>query len=248
MSSRASDPFSVRVLRPRVVRVTGREYGTFKSMKNTSRSRLIFSGVIALALSLSACSNMSNSVKEQADMKTIQYSAESIDTGLNMRAGFGTKTDPNDTAPNRVTLLLEAAIDDPFFAMSTAGTALAHDQIRVLMWQGAGQASVKWTRISCPFGDCSSINPDDGTLVSSTGENSKLYNPEPRASVCLQFHGYGKNVWMHVSSSWKAKSLISDVLETACPASVFPGITAATGTTYADLSATPGEALVDPTW
>jgi hypothetical protein len=144
--------------------------------------------------------------------------------------------------------ILDIAMHGDLVDAATAGPALAASQLRILMWQGAGQASVKWTRISCPAGVCSSINSADGTLVSAVGENSKLYNPEPLTNICLQFHRSGQSAWMNISSAANTPSVISDVLETACPASMFPGITAATGSTYADLSATPGAALVDPTW
>ena len=255
-------------------------------MKNTSRSRLLLSGAIALTLVLSACSKGSDSpvatgsvedgVREPSPETTLAPAvqdtalsstpettldqnaqdnkqivldmANSFDRQLRSQAAFGTAANPNDTDPRRMGIFLDMAGFGDLPDASTTGTALANDQLRVLMWQGAGKASVKWTRISCPAGVCANVDSAGGTMVSAVGENSKLYNPEARASICLQFHRAGQSAWMNVSTSANTQGVISDVLETACPASVFPGITAATGTTYADLSATPGEALVDPTW
>jgi hypothetical protein len=184
----------------------------------------------------------------QDNKQNVLNMANSFDRQIRSQAAFGTSTSPNDTDARRPVLFLDMAGFGDIPDVSTAGTALANDQLRVLMWQGAGQASVKWTRIACPSGVCANIDSAGGTMVSAVGENSKLYNPEPRASICLQFHRAGQSVWMNVSSSANTESVVSDVLETACPASAFPGITAASGTTYADLSATPGAALTDPTW
>jgi hypothetical protein len=217
-------------------------------VEDTSGARVVFGGFIVLTLIVLSFSKMPGVVseREHRDMRSLRWAAAEFDTRLRSQAAAGTRTDPNDTDPRQPVLLLAVARHGDFNE-STASTALRNSHLRVLMWQGAGQASVKWTRISCPSGDCSSINPDDGTLVSAVGENSKLYNPEPRTSICLQFHLGDQNLWMNVTSSAEPR-VVADVLETACPASVFPGITAATGTTYADLSATPGAALVDPTW
>lgn len=187
----------------------------------------------------------------QDNKQIVLNMAMSFDRQLRSQAAFGIDGNPNDTDPRRPVIFLDMIrfmnimnIPD----VSTAGTALANDQLRVLVWQGAGQASVKWTRISCPAGVCSNVDSSGGTMASAVGENSKLYNPEARANICLQFHRAGQSAWMNVSTSANTPGVISDVLETTWPASVFPGITAATGTTYADLSATPVEALVDPTW
>jgi hypothetical protein len=246
-------------------------------MKNISRSRVLLTGVLALALSLSACSKSSDTALAPDDaaqttsemqsettsettsattldpaaeenMHSVQIAAMSFDRQLRSQAAFGTSADPLDTDPRRMEYILDMIAGGDLPDAATTATALANNQLRVLVWQGAGQASVKWTRIACPSGVCSSINSADGTLVSAVGENSKLYSTTPLASVCLQFHVLGQSAWMNISSAANTQSVISDVLETACPAAMFPGITAATGSTYADLSATPGAALVDPTW
>ena len=241
-------------------------------MKNIPHSRVLLAGVLALTISLSACSKSSETAvtpdaaqttseitsettaattldpATEENQQAVQVSAMVLDRELRSQAAFGTSTDPLDVDPRRPALLLDIAQYGDLVDAATAGSALAASQLRILMWQGAGQASVKWTRISCPAGVCSSINSADGTLLSAVGENSKLYNPEPRTNICLQFHMSGQSAWMSISSAANTQSVISNVLETACPAAMFPGITAATGTTYADLSAAPGAALVDPTW
>ena len=243
-------------------------------MKNISRSRILLAGV--LALTLSACSKSSDDAAQttseiqsettsetmstttldlmaQENVQQVLASASSFDRQLRTMASFGQEDDLSDTDPRRPILFVDMVVggcgpegfsDVP--DANTAGTALANDQLRVLMWQGGGQASVKWTRIACPV---EALNaPVGGTLLSDVGENSKLYNPATLANICVQFHMSGQSVWMNVSSRANTESVISNVLEIACPSSMFPGITAATGTTYADLSATPGQALVDPTW
>lgn len=238
-------------------------------MKNTSYSRALTATALAITLSLSACSKSSEPapttdtvqdattstpseatiVSSAPDSKqAVLNAAASFDRQLRAQASFGTNENPNDTDPRGPVLLLEAARMGDVWDRVTAGTALSNGQMRILMWQGAGQASVKWTRIWCPSGDCTSINSTDGTLLSTAGENSKLFNPDPHTSVCLQFHSGSQSAWLNISSMANTESVVSDVLETACPASVFPGITAATGTTYADLSATPGAALIDQNW
>lgn len=87
----------------------------------------------------------------QDNKQIVLNMAMSFDRQLRSQAAFGIDGNPNDTDPRRPVIFLDMIrfmnimnIPD----VSTAGTALANDQLRVLVWQGAGQASVKWTRIS----------------------------------------------------------------------------------------------------
>jgi hypothetical protein len=248
-------------------------------MHNISQSRFLIGGVLALALSLSACSGGSDAAstatiaKDAATTSTTlktatttpaapkspsdtsaEVLAQAFDREIRSITSFNdtANNNPNDTDPRRTPNLLEMAFKGDIPDATVAGTALGSNQLRVLVWQGAGAATVKWTRLSCPSGDCSSVDYASGStasiMTSTTGENSKLFSPTLHPNICLQFHKGGLDVWMSVSSAANTPSVISPSLETACPASVFPGITAATGTTYADLSATPAAALIDQNW
>ena len=248
-------------------------------MQNISQSRFLIGGVLAVALSLSACSGGSTTApittiaKDDAATSTTlktatttpaapkspsdipaEVLAQVFDREIRSIASFNdtANNNPNDTDPRRTPNLLEMAFKGDIPDATVAGTSLGSNQLRVLVWQGAGAAAVKWTRLSCPSGDCSSVDYASGstasTMTSTTGENSKLFSPSLHPDICLQFHKGGLDVWMSVSSAANTPSTISPSLETACPASLFPGITAATGTTYADLSATSGTALIDQNW
>ena len=179
--------------------------------------------------------------------------AQSFDRQLTTMASFGTESDMSDVDPRRVQLLIDM-LGDPSGVMSDVPDArtdtalLERSQLRVLVWQGAGAASVKWTRLFCEAVACQSIVNDSPMLLSSVGENGKLFNPEVRQDVCIQFHARGKDAWLRLSSRANEQSIVSNVLEEACPSSTFPGIVPATGTTYANLAVGQTAATTDPSW
>ena len=179
--------------------------------------------------------------------------AQSFDRQLTSMASFGTESDMSDVDPRRVQLLIDM-LGDPSGVMSDVPDArtdtalLERSQLRVLVWQGAGAASVKWTRLFCEAVACQGIVNDSSMLLSGVGENGKLFNPEVRQDVCIQFHFDGKDAWLRPSSQANQQGVVSNVLEEACPGSTFPGIVPATGTTYANLAVGPTVAVTDPTW
>jgi hypothetical protein len=129
---------------------------------------------------------------------------------------------------------------------ATASSVLENSQLRVLVWQGSGAASVKWTRLFCEPSACQNLVSEQ--LLSSVGENGKLFSPAARQEMCIQFHRFGKDTWLRVSTQANQQGVVSNVLQEACPSASFPGIVAATGTTYADLTINPTAATVDPSW
>ena len=238
-------------------------------MKNTSHSRLFLSGALALTFMLGACGNNSGASEPVADTavetettvsatddleaivdgteeERVTALAQSFDRQLTTMASFDTGA-LDDLDPRRVQLLIDM-LGDPSIDVSDVPDArtdtalLDRSQLRVLVWQGAGDASVKWTRL---FQD---MPADSSMLLSSAGENGKLFNPEVRQDVCIQFHADGKDAWLRPSSRANQQGVVSNVLEEACPGSTFPGIVPATGTTYANLAVGPTVAVTDPTW
>ena len=239
-------------------------------MKNTSHSRLFLSGALALTFMLGACGNNSGASEPVADTAVetettvsatddfeaivdgteesrVVALAQSFDRQLTSMASFGTESDMSDVDPRRVQLLIDM-LGDPSGVMSDVPDArtdtalLERSQLRVLVWQGAGAASVKWTRLF------QGMPADSSMLLSGVGENGKLFNPEVRQEVCIQFHADGKDAWLRLSSQANQQGVVSNVLEEACPGSSFPGIVPATGTTYANLAVGPTVAVTDPTW
>ena len=182
--------------------------------------------------------------------------AQSFDRQLTTMASFGQSDDLSLLDPRNPNLLLDMlggnvdpSIDMEDLPDSRTDTALLErSQLRVLVWQGAGVATVKWTRLFCEAVACQGIVNDSSMLLSSVGENGKLFNPEVRQDVCIQFHADGKDAWLRPSSQANQQGVVSNVLEEACPGSTFPGIVPATGTTYANLAVGPTVAVTDPTW
>jgi hypothetical protein len=129
---------------------------------------------------------------------------------------------------------------------ATASSVLENSQLRVLVWQGFGAASVKWTRLFCEPSVCQNLVSEQ--LLSSVGENGKLFSPAARQEMCIQFHRFGKDTWLRVSTQANQPGVASTVLEEACPSASFPGIVAATGTTYADLAVSSTGAATDSSW
>ena len=176
--------------------------------------------------------------------------AQSFDRQLTTMASFGQSDDLALADPRNPNLLLEMlgvnvdpSIDMEDFPDARTDTALLErSQLRVLVWQGAGAASVKWTRLF------QGVPADSSMLLSGVGENGKLFNPEVRQDVCIQFHADGKDAWLRPSSQANQQGVVSNVLEEACPGSTFPGIVPATATTYANLAVGPTVAVTDPTW
>ena len=202
-------------------------------------------------------SDISPSVVQEALMDAAasdmaQNSALSFDRQIRSMAAFGIDGNPNDTDPRRSQLLIDMISTNGAGSIqdipdsSTASSVLEKSQLRVLVWQGAGAASVKWTRLFCEPSACQNLVSEQ--LLSSVGENGKLFNPSPRQEVCIQFHKFGKDTWLSLSTRANQQGIVSNVLQEACPSSSFPGIVAATGTTYADLAVSSTGAATDSSW
>jgi len=182
-----------------------------------------------------------------------QNSALSFDRQIRAQAAFGIDGNPNDTDPRRSQLLIdmisshgEGTIFQDLPDSATASSVLENSQLRVLVWQGFGAASVKWTRLFCEPSACQNLVSEQ--LLSSVGENGKLFNPSVRQEMCIQFHIFGKDTWLRVSTQANQPGVVSTVLEEACPSASFPGIVSATGTTYADLAVSSTGAATDSSW
>ena len=192
---------------------------------------------------------LSEAIINGAEEESVKTSAQSFDRQIRTIAAFGTESDMSDVDPRRVQLFIDVLVSSQDVPDATTDSAsLERSQLRVLVWQGAGAASVKWTRLFCEAVACQSIVNDSSMLLSSVGENGKLFNPEVRQDVCIQFHARGKDAWLRLSSRANEQSIVSNVLEEACPGSIFPGIVPATGTTYANLAVGQTAAVTDPTW
>jgi len=196
---------------------------------------------------------LSEALVKDAEDQSVKTSAQSFDRQIRVMASFGTEGDMSDIDPRRSQLFIDMLSagqgmpqDVPDATTDTA--SLERSQLRVLVWQGAGVASVKWTRLFCKAVACQSIASDSSMLLSSAGENGKLFNPEAPQDVCVQFHAHGKDAWLRLTSRANEQGTVSNVLEEACPSSVFPGIVPATATTYANLSVGPTAATTDPSW
>jgi len=181
-----------------------------------------------------------------------QNSALSFDRQIRSQAAVGIDGNPNDTDPRRSQLLIDMISTNGAGMMmdipdsATASSVLEKSQLRVLVWQGAGAASLKWTRLFCEPSACQNVVSEQ--LLSSVGENGKLFNPSSRQDICIQFHKLGKDAWLSLSTQANQPGVVSTVLEEACPSASFPGIIAATGTTYADLAVSSTGAATDPSW
>ena len=192
---------------------------------------------------------LSEGIMNGAEEESVKTSAQSFDRQIRTMAAFGTESDMSDVDPRRVQLFIDVLVSSQDVPDATTDSAsLERSQLRVLVWQGAGAASVKWTRLFCEVAACQSIVNDSPMLLSSVGENGKLFNPEVRQDVCIQFHARGKDAWLRLSSRANEQSIVSNVLEEACPGSIFPGIVPATGTTYANLTVGQTAATTDPSW
>jgi hypothetical protein len=196
---------------------------------------------------------LSEAIINGAEEESVKTSAQSFDRQIRTMAAFGTESDMNDVDPRRIQLFIDVLRADQGIPQdvpdaTTDSASLERSHLRVLVWQGAGAASVKWTRLFCEVAACQSIVNDSPMLLSSVGENGKLFNPEVRQDVCVQFHARGKDAWLRLSSRANEQSIVSNVLEEACPGSIFPGIVPATGTTYANLAVGQTAAVTDPTW
>jgi hypothetical protein len=198
-------------------------------------------------------SDISPSVVQEALMDAAasdmaQNSALSFDRQIRSMAAFGIDGNPNDTDSRRASLLTDMVSMRDVPDSSIASSALERSQLRVLVWQGAGAASVKWTRLFCEPSACPGVAENSEQFLSSVGENGKLFNPSPRQEVCIQFHKFGKDTWLSLSTQANQQGIVSNVLQEACPSASFPGIVAATGTTYAELSTNPNAVATDPSW
>ena len=192
---------------------------------------------------------LSEAIINRAEEESVKTSAQSFDRQIRSMAAFGTESDMSDVDPRRAQLFIDVLVSSQDVPDATTDSAsLERSQLRVLVWQGAGAASVKWTRLFCEAVACQSIVNDSPMLLSSVGENGKLFNPEVRQDVCIQFHARGKDAWLRLSSRANEQSIVSNVLEEACPGSIFPGIVPATGTTYANLAVGQTAATTDPSW
>ena len=193
-----------------------------------------------------------NAVLARAESDSIMISAQAFDRQIRAQAAFGIDGNPNDTDTRRSQLLIDMISTNDNGMMrdipdsSTASSVLENSQLRVLVWQGPGAASVRWTRLFCEPSACQNIVSEQ--LLSSVGENGKLFNPSVRQEMCIQFHMFGKDTWLRLSAQANQQGVVSDVLEEACPSSVFPGIVAATGATYADLAVSSTGAATDSSW
>ena len=193
-----------------------------------------------------------NAVLARAESDSIMISAQAFDRQIRAQAAFGIDGNPNDTDTRRSQLLIDMISTNDNGMMrdipdsSTASSVLEKSQLRVLVWQGPGAASVRWTRLFCEPSACQNIVSEQ--LLSSVGENGKLFNPSVRQEMCIQFHMFGKDTWLRLSAQANQQGVVSDVLEEACPSSVFPGIVAATGATYADLAVSSTGAATDSSW
>ncbi len=194
-----------------------------------------------------------NAILADAESDSVMISALSFDRQIRSMAAFGIDGNPNDTDPRRSQLLIDMLYRNPRYGMmldipdsTTSSSVLENSQLRVLVWQGSGAASVKWTRLFCEPSACQNVVSEQ--LLSSVGENGKLFNPSSRQDMCIQFHRFGKDTWLRVSTQSNQQGVVSTVLEEACPSTSFPGIVAATGTTYADLAVSSTGAATDSSW
>lgn len=187
-------------------------------------------------------------VIDRSNQGSANAAAQSFDRQVRSMTRFGNSAsnNPNDIDPRKPTTMLEMLLKGDIRDATTAGTALQNSQLRVLMWQGVGASTVKWTRLSCPSGACTNIDVTGGTQTSTTGAIGKLYDPAVAANICMQFHKGSQDVWMTVSTTPATASVIASTIGTGCPTATFAGMTAATSTTYADLAG--ATALTDPTW
>jgi hypothetical protein len=193
-----------------------------------------------------------NAILADAESDSVMNTALSFDRQIRAQASFGIDGNPNDTDPRRSQLLIDmintngaGSIQD-IPDSATASSVLENSQLRVLVWQGFGAASVKWTRLFCEPSVCQNLVSEQ--LLSSVGENGKLFSPAARQEMCIQFHRFGKDTWLRVSTQANQPGVASTVLEEACPSASFPGIVAATGTTYADLAVSSTGAATDSSW
>jgi hypothetical protein len=199
-----------------------------------------------------APSVIQESLMNAATSDMAQNAALSFDRMIRSMASFGSDGNPNDTDPRRSQLLIDMISTNGAGSIqdipdsATASSVLENSQLRVLVWQGFGAASVKWTRLFCEPSACQNLVSEQ--LLSSVGENGKLFSPAARQEMCIQFHKLGKDAWLSLSTRANQQGIVSNVLQEACPSSSFPGIVAATGTTYADLTINPTAATVDPSW
>ena len=193
-----------------------------------------------------------NAMLARAESASVMTSAQAFDRQIGAMAAFGFDGDASDVDPRRSQLLIDLISSNGNGVMqdvpdsSIASSALENSQLRVLVWQGAGAASVKWTRLFCEPSACQNIVSEQ--LLSSVGENGKLFNPSPRQEVCIQFHMFGRDAWLSLSTRANQQGIVSNVLQEACPSASFPGIVAATGTTYADLAVSSTGAATDSSW
>jgi hypothetical protein len=183
---------------------------------------------------------------EAAASDSVVNSALSFDRQIRSMAAFGSDGNPNDTDSRRASLLTEMVSMRDIPDSSTPASVLEKSQLRVLVWQGSGAASVKWTRLFCEPSACQNLVSEQ--LLSSVGENGKLFNPAARQEMCIQFHKLGKDAWLSLSTRANQQGIVSNVLQEACPSASFPGIVAATGTTYADLAVSSTGAATDSSW
>jgi hypothetical protein len=195
---------------------------------------------------------VAEALMEAAASDSVVNSALSFDRQIRSMAAFGSDGNPNDTDPRRSQLLIDMISTNGAGSIqdipdsSIAASVLEKSQLRVLVWQGFGAASVKWTRLFCEPSACQNLVSEQ--LLSSVGDNGKLFSPAARQEMCIQFHKLGKDAWLSLSTRANQQGIVSNVLQEACPSASFPGILAATGTTYADLTINPTAATIDPSW
>jgi len=195
---------------------------------------------------------VAEALMEAAASDSVVNSALSFDRMIRSMAAFGSDGNPNDTDSRRSQLLIDMISTNGAGSIqdipdsSTAASVLEKSQLRVLVWQGSGAASVKWTRLFCEPSACQNLVSEQ--LLSSVGENGRLFNPAARQEMCIQFHKLGKDAWLSLSTRANQQGIVSKVLQEACPSASFPGIVAATGTTYADLAVSSTGAATDSSW
>jgi hypothetical protein len=195
---------------------------------------------------------VAEALMEATASDSVVNAALSFDRMIRSMASFGSDGNPNDTDSRRSQLLIDMISTNGAGSVqdipdsSNAAPVLEKSQLRVLVWQGSGAASVKWTRLFCEPSACQNLVSEQ--LLSSVGDNGKLFNPAARQEMCIQFHKLGKDAWLSLSTRANQQGIVSKVLQEACPTASFPGIVAATGTTYADLTINPTAATVDPSW
>ena len=165
-------------------------------------------------------------VIDRANGASAEAAAKSFDRQLGAQAAFGMEENPNQTNPNRGSLILDILQD-----ANVAGTpgaikdlpdaekavnALNTNSLRAFVWNGPTGG---WTRLCNATAGCAPTTANINTDIPNAIPAGVTTGNGTTKQFCLAFRKGGQTVYLGLSDRANIKGVTSTVLATACPQS-----------------------------